>query len=103
MRMVVENHKAFRSFPESVAVAGKTGTAQIVKTRPNHALFIGYAPYDNPTIALTTRIAYGYTSANAAEVSRLILEYCFGFATADQLLTGQALDVGGDNTNRFTD
>ncbi len=103
MRMVVENHKAFRNFPESVAVAGKTGTAQIVKTRPNHALFIGYAPYDNPTIALTTRIAYGYTSANAAEVSRLILEYCFGFATADQLLNGQALDVGGDNTNSFTD
>ena len=102
MRMVVENHKAFRNFPESVAVAGKTGTAQIVKTRPNHALFIGYAPYDNPTIAMTTRIAYGYTSANAAEVSRLILEYCFGFATAEQLLNGQALDVG-DNANSFTD
>ncbi len=102
MRMVVEEHKAFQNFPESVPVAGKTGTAQIVKTRPNHALFIGYAPYNNPTVALTTRIAYGYTSANAAEVSRHILEYCFGFATADQLISGQALDVG-DNANGFTD
>lgn len=102
MRMMVENNKVFRNFPDSVKVAGKTGTAQIVKTRPNHALFIGYAPYENPTIAMTTRIAYGYTSSNAAEVSRMILEYCFGFATAEQLLSGQAIDVG-DNTNSFTD
>lgn len=100
MRMVVENNANFRDFP--IAVAGKTGTAQQDKTRANHALFIGYAPYENPEIAITTRIAYGYTSANAAEVSGNILKYCFKLADAETLLNGQAEDIG-DSTNGFTD
>lgn len=102
MRMVVENLDAFDGFSETVAVAGKTGTAQQVTTRPNHALFIGYAPYENPTIAIATRIAYGYTSANAAEVSRYIMEYYFHLTDEEQLLNGQAEEVGS-NANGFTD
>lgn len=100
MRMVAENNKSFRDFP--IAVAGKTGTAQEDKTRGNHALFIGYAPYEDPQVAITTRIAYGYTSANAAEVSSNILKYYFNLADAESLLSGQAQDIG-DSTNGFTD
>lgn len=102
MRMVIENHAAFEGFSDTVAVAGKTGTAQQLTTRPNHALFIGYAPYENPTLAMATRIAYGYTSANAAEVSRYIMEYYFNLTDTDQLLNGQAEDVQ-DSANSFTD
>ena len=47
MRMVVENSSAFRNF--SVNVAGKTGTAEI-GGHPNHAWFVGYAPYELSTI-----------------------------------------------------
>lgn len=102
MRMVIEDHKAFKDFPESVPVAGKTGTAQQITTRPNHALFIGYAPYDNPTLAIATRIAYGYTSANAAEVSRYIMEYYFDLTDEELLLDGQAQEVA-NSENTVTD
>lgn len=100
MRMVAENNKSFKDFP--VAVAGKTGTAQQMETRANHALFIGYAPYERPEIAITTRIAYGYTSANAAEVSSNILKYYFHLADTNSLLDGQAEEIES-SANGFTD
>lgn len=100
MRMVAENNANFKDFP--IAVAGKTGTAQQTPTRANHALFIGYAPYANPQIAITTRIAYGYTSANAAEVSSNILKYYFKLADENTLLNGKAEEIGS-STNGFTD
>ena len=100
-RMVVENLDAFDDF-ESIEVAGKTGTAQQVQTRPNHALFVGYAPYRNPKISIATRIAYGYTSHNAADVSANILKYYFGLEDEEDLLNGSAANVG-NNSNSFTD
>ena len=92
MRMVVENSSAFRNF--SVNVAGKAGTAEI-GGHPNHALFVGYAPYENPQIALATRITYGYTSSNAAALSRDILDYYFN--GSGNVLNGQASEVAGGN------
>lgn len=42
MRRVVEGKSYFSDL--AVNVAGKTGTAEQVKSRSNHALFVGYAP-----------------------------------------------------------
>ena len=75
MRSVAEDLSSFNNF--SVEVAGKTGTAE-VNNHPNHALFVGYAPYGNPRVALATRIAFGYTSHNAADISRHFLGVYFG-------------------------
>ena len=100
-RMVVEKLDAFDDFG-SIEVAGKTGTAQQVQSRPNHALFVGYAPYQNPKISIATRIAYGYTSHNAADVSANILKYYFNLEEADKLLNGSAANVG-NNSNSFND
>lgn len=86
----------------SVSVAGKTGTAQQNRNRPNHALFIGYAPYEQPRIAVATRIAYGYSSAHAVEVTSDIFKYYFGLEPAESLLTGEA-DVSGSGGNRVAD
>lgn len=59
-----------------VTVAGKTGTAQISKSQPNHALFVSFAPYEKPEISVTVEIVNGYTSHNAADVARSIyLDY----------------------------
>lgn len=91
MRMVVEKTREFADF--SVEVAGKTGTAQQNLNLPNHALFVGYAPYDNPEISIATRIVNGYTSHNAAEVSRNILSYYFEPENAEELLNGQAEQI----------
>ncbi len=100
MRMVVEELDSYDDF--SISVAGKTGTAQTVTTKPNHALFVGYAPYENPQISIATRIAYGYTSHNAADVSKNILSYYFGVEDAESLINGQAEDISG-TTNTITD
>lgn len=100
MRMMAENSTSFKDF--SIAVAGKTGTAQQVTNRPNHALFVGFAPYRNPRISIATRIAYGYTSHNASDISRDILSCYFNRGSAKELINGQAKDVNG-GSNRFTD
>ena len=88
MREVVEKAAAFKGFP--IAVAGKTGTAQTSKSRTNHAVFIGFAPYDDPQVTVATRIAYGYTSANAAQLSKDVLSYYFEVEDADTLISGVA-------------
>lgn len=92
MRMVVENSSDFKDLPE-VEAAGKTGTAQQIATRPNHALFVGYAPYSDPEISIATRIAYGYTSHNTAELARNVFAYYFKVEDLDTLLSGQAEDI----------
>lgn len=91
MRMVVENTSEFNGFP--ITAAGKTGTAQQNLKRANHALFVGYAPYEDPEISIATRIAYGYTSHNAAELSRNVFAYYFKVEDEEELLSGQAEDV----------
>lgn len=60
-----------------IEVAGKTGTAQQNKEKPNHALFVSYAPYEDPEISVTTVIPNGYTSSNAAELTRDIYKYYY--------------------------
>ena len=46
-----------------------------------------------PEISIATRIANGYTSHNAAEVSKKILAYYFKVEDADSLLSGQAENI----------
>lgn len=99
MRGVVESKSYYQDF--GVNVAGKTGTAQENRRRPNHALFVGYAPYEKPEIAIATRVAYGYTSDYAAEISKDVFSYYFHLEAEDELLTGaastpEATGNGGD-------
>lgn len=108
MRGVVQQHKAFsaQNAPafngaNGMSVAGKTGTAQQSTDKPNHGLFIGYAPYDDPEIALAVRIANGYTSANAALVARDVISYYYGLQDKSELITGHASAAYADA--EFTD
>lgn len=88
MRKVVEGKVYFNDL--GVNVAGKTGTAEQIKSRPNHALFVGYAPYENPEIAVATRIPFGYSSDYAAQLTRDIIKYRYGLAEEEDLITGTA-------------
>lgn len=88
MRQVVEKMSYFSTL--GMEVAGKTGTAQESTTRANHALFVCYAPYDNPEIAIATRIAFGYSSSFAAQTSRDIIKYYFNLADEEEIVTGEA-------------
>ena len=85
---------------QNLKVAGKTGTAQENKSRPNHALFISYAPYDNPEITMTVVVRNGYTSTNAAEIARDIYKYYFGKASKEEKKAKTALlPTGADSSN----
>ena len=93
MRQVVESRSDYSDL--AVKVAGKTGTAEENKRRANHALFVCYAPYDNPEIAIATRIAYGYSSSYAAKTTKDILQYYFNLADEEELITGTASQMTG--------
>lgn len=80
----------------AVSSAGKTGTAQQSENHPNHALFTGFAPYEDPEIAMTIRIASGYTSANSASVASDILKYYFKLTEEDEVLSGEASRSAGE-------
>lgn len=100
MRAVVENKTYFSNL--AVNVAGKTGTAEQTKSRPNHALFVGYAPYEQPEIAIATRIPFGYSSDYAAQTTRDIIMYYYGLAEDEDLITGTAdAPDAGVSTNEF--
>lgn len=88
MRQVVTAKAYYNDL--AINVAGKTGTAQQDKTRANHALFISYAPYEDPEITVTVRIANGYDSGYAAQTARDVYKYYYGLAEEDDLLTGIA-------------
>lgn len=60
-----------------VTVAGKTGTAQITDNEPNHALFVSFAPYEDPEISVTVVIPNGFSSSNAAELASKIYQYYY--------------------------
>lgn len=93
MRQVIENNAYLKDL--EVKTAGKTGTAEEDKNRANHALFVCYAPYDNPEIAIATRIAFGYTSSYAARTTKEVLQYYFNLVDEDELLTGVAQQLTG--------
>ena len=75
-------------------MGGKTGTAQQSKVHPDHVLFAGYAPADDPQIAITVRIANGYSSNYAAEIGRDITKVYFDANAAKDLITGKASSLG---------
>ena len=78
----------FKDYP--IHIAGKTGTAQESLSRANHALFVSYAPFEAPEIAVTVVIPNGYTSSYAVELGRDIYSYYFDLSNADKLVNGPA-------------
>lgn len=88
MRAAVSWGTAYRGGLKTIAVAGKTGTAEFPGERdehgilPTHAWYIAYAPYENPEIALAVflyggglRAAEGATAA--APLAREVMSYWF--------------------------
>ncbi len=93
MRQVIENRADYQDL--TISAAGKTGTAEENLNRANHALFVCYAPYEEPEIAISTRIAFGYTSSYAAKTTKDIINYYFGLKDQDAIITGNAQVLSG--------
>ncbi len=59
MQLVVSDGSGTRAQIDGVNVAGKTGTAQHAPGRPPHAWFIGFAPAQDPLVAVAVVIEDG--------------------------------------------
>ena len=96
MRRVISDGSASKIFNDlEVPIAGKTGTAEEVKNGHtiNHAFFVSFAPYDDPEIAVTVNIPYGYSSSNAATAAKNIYRFYYGYMDLDYILNNSALSV----------
>lgn len=79
--------RAFRGFPQGqVAVAGKTGTAEVNGKAPT-AWFASFAPADRPRFAMVVMVTEAGTGGTtAAPISRRIYEAMYGLGGAKRLL-----------------
>lgn len=63
----------FADYP--IKVGGKTGTAQ--NNGPDHSVFIAFAPFENPEIAIAVIFENGETSRTTGSVAKQILDQYF--------------------------
>lgn len=83
MRQVATVGTARSMFADyGIAVAGKTGTGQTGNGSDN-VVFIGYAPYDNPQIAIAVVLEHGATSLYSNTVAKDIFDAYFYGKTVD--------------------
>lgn len=68
-------YNTFKDF--GVKVAGKTGTVQVGGGKADNAWFLGFAPYDNPEIAICAVIEQGSHGTYTASIVKAILEEYF--------------------------
>ncbi|AMV72931.1 peptidoglycan transpeptidase [Desulfuromonas sp. DDH964] len=86
---------------DQVRVAGKTGTAQVVRMKEgreverqevayrfrDHALFVAYAPAENPQIAVAVVVEHGsHGGSAAAPVAKAIFKSYFGIDAPDPVI-----------------
>lgn len=67
----------FGDYPYKVAT--KTGTAQLGEAITNNGVFICYAPYDDPQIAIAVVVERGGAGSKIASIARDVLDYYFSF------------------------
>ncbi len=81
MRTVVEEGTASKLRTDAYQAAGKTGSAEYVEDgeTKTHAWFTGFAPLEDPKIAITVLVEDGETGGRtAAPIARSVLDYWLG-------------------------
>ena len=98
MQRVVESGTGqYRAKLKDVIVCGKTGSVQN-EPRPDHSVFIAFAPKENPKIAVSVYVEYsGQGARAAASIASLMIEkYLFGTTkrpyVEEYVLKGDFLD-----------
>lgn len=77
MKKVVDEGSAssiFEGYP--IQVGGKTGTAQL-GSGANNAIFMAFAPFDDPKIAVAVVLEHGVRGTNAGQVARDVFDAYF--------------------------
>lgn len=65
----------FGNYP--IDVASKTGTVQLGENVENNAIFIAYAPYDDPEIAVVVVVESGGAGSAVTQITKNIFDYYF--------------------------
>lgn len=74
MRMAVTNGTCKKADLKDIEVCGKTGTAQNPRGR-DHSAFIGFAPYNNPKIAICVYVENaGFGASYGVPIGSLLIE-----------------------------
>lgn len=60
---------------------------------------VGFAPVEDPEVALAVRIANGYGSPNATAVGKHIFNYYFGLESWEEIITGEASQAFNTRTD----
>ena len=81
----------FKSYP--IKVGGKTGTSQ-VEGKADHSVFIAFAPFDNPEIAISVVLEHGSSGYSTTSVAKAMLDAYF-FADEVTLDTTKPFEVIG--------
>lgn len=78
-RVVMEGTGQYRAKLKDIVVCGKTGSVQN-EPRPDHSVFIAFAPKDDPKIAISVYVEYaGQGARAAASIASLMIEkYLYG-------------------------
>lgn len=81
MKRMAQTNRYLREAP--VVCAAKTGSPQLAQTLPNgthyvNSVLVGYAPADDPQIAVAVVLEYGGGGSNATPVLRAVLDAWFG-------------------------
>lgn len=82
-------YSTFRDF--GIEVGGKTGSAQTGVEGKTNAWFVGFAPFDNPEIAIVVFVRNGGSGGYTAEVARDIIAQYFGMNTSQVYEDMQAI------------
>lgn len=77
-------YAVFGSYPYKVAA--KTGTAQLGEAITNNGIFVCYAPYDDPQIAIAVVVEKGGAGSKIASIARDVLDYYFSFKNSSVAL-----------------
>ncbi len=78
MRKVIEDGTAATTFNNfEIEVGGKTGSAQVSRGSAN-AIFIGFAPYEQPEIVVTVVLEHGSKGSNAAGAAKDVIAAYYG-------------------------
>jgi penicillin-binding protein 2 len=83
MRQAADYGPANTGASQYVTIAAKTGTAEFGPRHADgsydsHAWYAGYAPYDDPQIAVVVFLERGIGATNGGPVARQIFDYYFG-------------------------
>lgn len=70
-----------------VQVAAKTGSAQVSSETESNALFVAFAPYENPEIALAIVVEKGGSGSTLANIAAEILGYYFSAGSGMETVT----------------